>query len=83
MASIIQESLRELSHKGDCTHNDLGATKEPSVWAADHCRLTAHTEHIQASFVPTQEMFADVFTKMLPGPSFRMHRANLGVAEKP
>lgn len=34
---------------------------------------------IHASFIPTQRMLADIFTKQLPGPAFRMHRANLGV----
>jgi hypothetical protein len=34
---------------------------------------------IEASFVRTQDMVADVFTKQLPGPAFRMHRENLGV----
>lgn len=35
---------------------------------------------IQASFIPTQQMVADIFTKQLPGPSFRLHRDNLGLA---
>jgi hypothetical protein len=38
---------------------------------------------IAAYFVQTQDMIADVFTKQLPGPSFRMHRTNLGMAPKP
>lgn len=38
---------------------------------------------ICAFFVKTDEMVADVFTKQLPGPSFRKHCANLGLCEKP
>lgn len=38
---------------------------------------------INAKFVPTDEMFADVFTTQLPGPAFRRHRDNLGLTNKP
>jgi hypothetical protein len=38
---------------------------------------------ISASFVKTQDMTADILTKQLPGPSFRMHRQNMGVVSKP
>jgi hypothetical protein len=38
--------------------------------------------HISAHFIPTQQMLADVFTKQVPGPAFRMHRENLGLASQ-
>jgi hypothetical protein len=33
---------------------------------------------ISVSFVKTQDMAADILTKQLPGPAFRMHRENMG-----
>jgi hypothetical protein len=38
---------------------------------------------ISVSFVKTQDMAADILTKQLPGPAFRMHRENIGVMNKP
>jgi hypothetical protein len=37
---------------------------------------------ISANFVQTQDMTADILTKQLPGPSFRMHRMNMGLLPK-
>jgi hypothetical protein len=34
---------------------------------------------IEACFVSTQKMIAEIFTKQLPGPAYRMHRENLGL----
>jgi hypothetical protein len=38
---------------------------------------------ISVNFVKTQDMTADILTKQLPGPSFRMHRKNMGLVSKP
>jgi hypothetical protein len=36
---------------------------------------------IAAFYIQTQKMLADIFTKQLPGPSFRMNRKKLGLTE--
>ena len=35
---------------------------------------------IDARFIGTTDMLADMFTKQLPGPAYRKHRDNLGMA---
>jgi hypothetical protein len=51
--------------------------------AYNFARHRVATGEITAHFVPTQQMIADIFTKQLPGPLFRMHRENMGMARKP
>lgn len=38
---------------------------------------------IDAKFIPTDKMLADMFTKQLPGPAYRRHRDNMGLTCKP
>jgi hypothetical protein len=57
-------------------------TKHVDV-AYNFARHRVQAGEIAARFVQTQCMIADIFTKQLPGPSFRMHRENLGLVPKP
>jgi hypothetical protein len=47
--------------------------------AYNFARHRVQVGQIEACFVPTQKMIADIFTKQLPGPSYRMHKENLGL----
>lgn len=45
-------------------------------------RYRVKTGEIDARFVSTQKMVADVFTEHLAGPVFRMHRLSMGIESK-
>lgn len=68
----------------------VALAKNPSIGAHNRtkhldicyhfCRYRAMVGDVTVVFMPTQEMMADILTKQLPGPGFKKHRDNMGLA---
>jgi hypothetical protein len=48
----------------------------------DFARQRVMLGEIYACYISTEKMVADVFTKQLGGPMFRMHRLKMGLTHK-